>query len=162
MRQQRPTTPYVPLFHVLSPPTRPSCVPKTAYNPIRFTLPNALTLFECRAAGLLLIQFTKNHTRHWLNIASTQAINFAKYPPSQRHSGGQTSSLQLPSPLPSADACQRVIKWIKVPAILECVFSGQLISKLISHTSEAGSDSTNCDKGVFKSHRLPPLSLKQG
>jgi hypothetical protein len=77
------------------------------------------------------------------------------------HSGGQTSSLQLPSPLPSADACQRVINWIKVPAILECVFSGKLISKLISHTSEAGSDSTNCDKGVFKSNRLPPLSLKQ-
>ena len=52
---------------------------------------------------------------------------------------------------------------MKVPAnILECVFSGKLSSKLISHTSEAGSDSTNCDKGVFKSHRLPPLSLKQG
>ena len=85
-------------------PTRPSCAPTKAYNPIRSTLPYALTphqaqlcaknglqpytfhsskcsnLFECRAAELLLVQFTKNHTRHWFNIASTQAINFAKYP----------------------------------------------------------------------------------
>ena len=141
--------------------------PTTLYVSVKqFHSSKCSNLFECRAAGHLLIQFTKNHTRHWLNIASTQAINFAKYPPKStsylHHSGGQTSSLQLPSPLPSADACQRVINCVKVPAILECVFSGKLISKLISHTPEAGSDSTNCDKGVFKSNRLPPLSLKQG
>ena len=89
--------------------TRPSWAPAKAYNPIHFTLPNAPTshqaqlyannglqpytihsskcsnLFECRAVGLLLIQFTKNHTRHRISIASTQAINFATYPPSQRH-----------------------------------------------------------------------------
>ena len=31
-------------------PTRPSCAPTKAYNPIRFTLPNALT---CLSAGQL-------------------------------------------------------------------------------------------------------------
>ena len=86
-----------------------TCLRMMSLHVIRFTLPNALTphqgqlcannglqpymfhsskcsnLFECRAAGHLLVQFTKNHTRHWLNIASTQAINFAKYPPSQHH-----------------------------------------------------------------------------
>jgi len=54
-------------------------------QPHTFHSSKCSNLFGCRAAGLLLIQFTKNHTRHWLSIASTQAINFATYPPSQRH-----------------------------------------------------------------------------
>ena len=160
-------------------PTRPSCAPTKAYNPIRFTLPSALTphqaqlcannglqpytfhsskcsnLFQCRAAGLLLIQFTKNHTRHWLNIASIKAINFAKYPPSQRHTFTIAAARHLLCNFRRHCPQQTL-------AILECVYSGKLISKLISHASEAGSDSTNCDKGVFKSNRLPPLSLKHG
>ena len=64
-------------------PTRPSCAPTTAYNPIRFTLPNALTYLSAGQLGSYLSNSLR--TIHCLNIASTQAINFAKYPPSQRH-----------------------------------------------------------------------------
>ena len=164
MRQQRPTTPYVSLFQMLSPHTRASCVPTMAYNPICFTLPNALTCLSAGQLGTYLsnslrtiqgIEYSK-HTSNQLRQIPPESTSYL------HHSGGQTSSLQLPSPLPSADACQQVIHCIKVPAILECVFSGKLISKLISPTPEADLDSTNCDKGVFKINRLPPLSLKQG
>ena len=44
------------------------------------------------------------------------------------HHGGQTSALQLLSPLPLIDACQRVISWLKVLAILGCIVSCELIS----------------------------------